>query len=314
MQSIDLFDGHCDTVSRRYTDGGGFWENSGHLDLKRTRKFGRYAQFFALFGDETTAPGLTMWEICRGEYALFQRELEKNGHCLSHCRTGAQAEAAFCASKTAAFLSVEGAELLDCALDKLDWAFEAGVRAINLTWNHANALSGSIAEEERRGLSGQGREFVYRMEELGMLVDVSHLSEPGFWDVAAIAKKPFFASHSNARAVFPAPRSLTDEQFTAIIEHRGVAGLNMYTSFLGDDPDMDTVIAHLEHFLPLGGERNVALGGDWDGISAMPRGFTGIWDMDRLYERLLQKNYHEALVRSVFYENLMRVVSEVCTI
>lgn len=314
MKSIHLFDGHCDTISRRYTDGGGFWENSGHLDLKRTSKFGRYAQFFAIFGDETTAPGLTMWELCQREYALFRRELEENSHCLAHCRTAAQAEAAFESGKAAAFLSVEGAQLLDCDLEKLDWAYKAGVRAINLTWNYANALSGSIAEEDRRGLSGEGRAFVCRMEELGILVDVSHLSRPGFWDVAAIAKKPFFASHSNAYKVFPAPRNLTDDQFTAIIEHGGVAGLNMYAQFLGDDPDIDTVIAHLEHFLSLGGEHNVALGGDWDGISAMPRGFTGIWDMDRLYERLLQKNYHEALVRGVFFENLMRVVSEVCTI
>lgn len=312
MERIDVFDGHCDTVSRRCEEGGGFWENDGHLDLRRTRKFGRYAQFFALFGDtdEMTAPP---WELCRRQYALFRRELEMNAPCIVHCCTATQAEQAFAEGRTAAFLSVEGAELLGCDLGRLEWAHEAGVRAINLTWNHANAFSGSIAEEERRGLSARGRDFVRRMEELGILVDVSHLSEPGFWDVAAIVKKPFFASHSNARTVFSAPRSLTDEQFTAIIEHRGVAGLNMYAEFLGRDPDVDTVIAHLEHFLSLGGAQNISLGGDWDGISKMPRGFTGIWDLDRLYERLLQKNYHEALVRGVFFENLMRVVSEVCT-
>lgn len=312
MHQIDLFDGHCDTLSRRLEEGGGLWENGGHLDLKRTRKFRRYAQFFALFADPDEHPGVPLWKLCRRQYALFLRELRENCAYLVHCRTGAEAKAVLRSGRAAAFLSVEGAELLDCDLCKLERAHAMGVRAVNLTWNHANALSGSNAEEPDRGLTEHGRAFVHRMEKLGMLVDVSHLSDPGFWDVAAIAGKPFFASHSNARAVFPASRNLTDGQFTAIIEHHGVAGLNMYSPFLGEDPDIDTVVAHLEHFLALGGERSVSLGGDWDGISAMPRGLTGIGDMDRLYERLLQRNYHEALVRGVFFENLMRVVNEVC--
>ena len=128
-----------------------------------------------------------------------------------------------------------------------------------------------------------------------------------------MAQKPFFASHSNSRAVFFDPRNLTDAQFTAIIEHHGVAGLNLYAGFLGEEADLDTVVAHLEHFLALGGEANVSLGGDWDGCETLPRGVSGIQDMDRLYERLLQRNYPEALVRALFYDNLMRVVSEVCT-
>jgi len=146
-----------------------------------------------------------------------------------------------------------------------------------------------------------------------MLVDVSHLSDPGFWDVAEELSGPFFASHSNARAVFSHPRNLTDEQFTAIIDHNGVVGLNLYANFLGERADLDTAIAHLEHWLELGGERTVALGGDLDGCSSLPEGITGIQDLDRLWERLLQRNYSEALVRALFFENLMRVVSEVCT-
>ena len=312
MQSIDLFDGHCDTISRSYETGEGFWENSGHVSLNQTRKFERYAQFFAVFGD-TDKIHTTPWEHFQREYAVFQQELEQNADTLTFCRTGNEAACANRGGKAAAFLSVEGAEFLNCDLSKLETGYQLGVRAVNLTWNHANALSGSIADEPTRGLTERGKTFVARMEALGMLVDVSHLSEPGFWDVAAMMKKPFFASHSNARAVFPAQRNLTDAQFTAIIEHRGVAGLNMFHDFLGKTPDMDCIIAHLEHFLALGGEKNVSVGGDWDGIPTPPSGIAGVWDMDRLYERLLQKNYHEALVRDVFYENLMRVVNEVCT-
>ena len=188
-----------------------------------------------------------------------------------------------------------------------------GVRAVNPTWNHANALSGSNAEEPERGLSPLGRSFVVRLGELGMLADLSHLSDPGFRDVAEMSQKPLFASHSNARAVFFHPRNLTDAQFTAIIDSNGVAGLNLYANFLGERPDADTVIAHLEHFWSLGGEKHVALGGDWDGCSALPAGFQGIQDMERLYDRLLQRNYGTSLLDDLFFNNLMRVVSEVCT-
>ena len=208
---------------------------------------------------------------------------------------------------------MEGAELLDCSLERLEEAHAMGVRAVNPTWNHVNALSGTNAEEPERGLTPQGRAFVRKMERLGMLVDVSHLSDPGFWDVVEELSGPFFASHSNARAVFSHPRNLTDEQFTAIIDHNGVVGLNLYANFLGERADLDTAIAHLEHWLELGGERTVALGGDLDGCSSLPEGITGIQDLDRLWERLLQRNYSEALVRALFFENLMRVVSEVCT-
>ena len=202
---------------------------------------------------------------------------------------------------------------LDAYLERLEEAHAMGVRAVNPTWNHVNALSGTNAEEPERGLTPQGRVFVRKMERLGMLVDVSHLSDPGFWDVAEELSGPFFASHSNARAVFSHPRNLTDEQFTAIIDHNGVVGLNLYANFLGERADLDTAIAHLEHWLELGGERTVALGGDLDGCSSLPEGITGIQDLDRLWERLLQRNYSEALVRALFFENLMRVVSEVCT-
>ena len=106
---------------------------------------------------------------------------------------------------------------------------------------------------------------------------------------------------------------MTDAQFTAIIAHNGVAGLNLYARFLGERADVDTVVAHLEHWLELGGEQNVCLGGDLDGCSLLPEGIKGIQDLDRLWERLLQRNYSEALLRALFFENLMRVVSEVCT-
>ena len=310
---MDLFDGHCDTILRCYLEGGGLRRQAGHLDLERRRGKGRWAQFFATFGSPEDMPGRSLWEVFLEEYALFRSEMDANADLVAFCRTGEEARAAFAAGKTAAFLSAEGAELLDCDPDKLRLAHRMGVRIVNITWNHPNALSGTNAEEPDRGLSEQGRAFVKTMGELGMLVDVSHLSDPGFWDVMEVTDRPVVATHSNARAIFPHPRNLTDEQFTAIINTNGVAGLNMYAGFLGEDPDFDTVVSHLEHFLALGGENNVSMGGDWDGITQMPRGMSGIQDMEKLYEHLLRRNYSESLLEKVFYSNLMRVVNEVCS-
>lgn len=170
--------------------------------------------------------------------------------------------------KAAAFLAVEGAELLGCDPGRLEQAAADGVVAINLTWNHANALSGSHCDEPSRGLSVIGREFVSKMEELHILVDVSHLSEAGFWDVAEMARRPFLASHSNTKFVWDHTRNLTDEQIAAIIKNQGVIGLNFYTEFVGGSRDLDMVRAHLDHILELGGVASVALGAT--GTDAIP--------------------------------------------
>lgn len=311
-----VFDGHCDTILRAYQDGRGFRKNVGHLDLERMAAHGYWAQFFALFwdqGETPPEPEKSLWDVFQAEYQVFFKELERNSDILALCRTAGEAELAWKSGKQAAFLSVEGAELLDCDLQKLERAYELGVRAVNLTWNYENALSGSNDQSPEKGLTAQGRAFVEKMQGLGMLVDVSHLSDPGFWDVIDMAKKPIFASHSNSRAVCSHPRNLTDGQFTAIIGNRGVAGLNMCDLFLGPDPDLDTAVAHIEHWLGLGGEKNISLGGDWDGITRPPRGVSGIQNLDKLIERLLGQNYSEDLVKDLLCNNLMRVVSEVCT-
>lgn len=319
---IKLFDGHCDTILRCYNsadayfNGGRMRENSGHVELARAHgAFDGYAQFFAIFADAETMPG-TYARHFEGEYALFCREMEANADIAVACRTAAEAERAISGGKIAAFLSVEGAEILECSLERLADAYKKGVRAVNITWNHANALSGTNVERPEQGLTGQGEAFVRRMQELGMLVDVSHLSDPGFWDVAALAEeagKPFFASHSNSRALCPHPRNLTDEQFKELARLGGVAGLNTCDEFLSETaPGLDAAVAHIEHFCGLGGEKNVAIGGDWDGCDLFP-GIERITDIGKLYERLLQRNFKETLVQDIFYNNLMRVVKEICT-
>ena len=311
MVPISVFDTHCDTISRCWREYEGLDRNSGAISLERTSDFGRYCQFFALW----TADGYTGYplggdSVERAYYALlrcFRDQIDRNKDKIIHCRTAEEAEQAHQQGKAAAFLSVEGGELLGCDPTRLDQVARDGVVAINLTWNHANALSGAHADQPERGLSEIGRRFVEKMEELRILVDVSHLSEAGFWDVAEIASRPFIASHSNAKSVWNHTRNLTNEQITAIIGNQGVIGLNFYEGFVGGSRDLDMVRAHLDRILELGGAGNVALGGDWDGcdlIGDLP----AIVSLPRLYEHLLLRGYEETVVQNLFYNNLMRVV------
>ena len=289
----------------------GLDSNSGAVSLERTASFGRYCQFFALW----TADGYTGYpsggdSVERAYHALlrcFKDQMARNPAKIVQCHTAGEAERANQQGKSAAFLSVEGAELLGCDPGRLDQAAEDGVVAINLTWNHANTLSGSNCDEPERGLSPVGREFVAKMEDLHILVDVSHLSEAGFWDVAEMARRPFIASHSNAKSVWDHTRNLTDEQINAIIKNQGVIGLNFYTEFVGGGRDLDAVRAHLDHILELGGASNAALGGDWDGCDTIAD-LPAIDSLPRLYEHLLRHGYRETVVQDLFYNNLMRVV------
>lgn len=311
MKPISVFDAHCDTISRCYYLHEDLRCNTGDLSLEKTERFARYCQFFALWTTKeyTDRDGCTMEEAYHALLGCFRAQMACNSDKIVQCRTVQDVEQAHRCGKAAAFLTVEGAELLGCAPARLDEAAAEGVVAINLTWNHANALSGSNCDASDRGLSPIGRDFVRKMEDLHILVDVSHLSETGFWDVIGMARRPIIASHSNARSVWNHTRNLTDEQINAIIKNQGAIGLNLYTDFVGGSRDFDALRAHLDHILELGGAACIALGGDWDGcetIAALP----SIDKLSCFYEYLLNHGYNETVVRGLFYNNLMRVVSQ----
>ena len=303
---IPFFDAHCDTLTQRNEP---LRENHGHLDLIRLHEYRTAGQLFAVFVDSAGKTGEECFSLCRHYVERFQRELAASGDIATQCRTGGDIERAFSENKTAALLSVEGAEILDCDPAKLREAEAWGVRAVNLTWNHANALSGTNAEEPERGLSARGRDFVREAERRRILMDVSHLSEKGFWDLLEISERPVIASHSNAKELCAHPRNLTDAQICALIENRGFIGLNVYAAFVGENPTMDAFVAHAEHMLSLGAEEVLGLGGDWDGCDSLAAGLTGIQDMPRLYEALYRRNYSEALLNKLFSGNLVRVLS-----
>ena len=325
---IPYFDAHCDTVyrcletgetsaldygdsreeqCRYYAASAHLRRNGGHFDLERSRQFSRCAQFFALFHDAAEAPADGLWAQCRRMHDFFLREMADNADIVCHCRTGREVDEAAAAGKTAALLSIEGADLLDCDVHKVETVAQWGVRFLNPVWNRANVLSGTNAEEPERGLSAAGRDFIHVLEEHAIYPDVSHLSDAGFWDLVHIARRPIVASHSNARAVCPHRRNLTDDQFRAIRDLGGVVGLNLYLDFVGQ-PTMDALVAHVEHFLALDGEKTLCLGGDLDGCEALAAGMTGMQDVPKLYEALKARGYSDALLEDIFWNNLRRLI------
>lgn len=307
---IPYFDAHCDTISCCRRDGRSLRKNAGHLDLDRLAVYEKAAQLFAMFYDLAHAPADGMLAEAKRQYAALQRELAKNSDVAVQCRTASEIRSANENGKIAAVLSCEGSELLNCDPENLEWAHGVGVKAINLTWNHANFLCGSNVSETSRGLNDLGREFVRRAQAYDILIDVSHCSDAAFWDLVKIAQKPVIATHSNARAVCGHTRNLTDDMFRALRETGGVAGLNFYSAFVSEQehPSMDGVVRHVEHWLELGGAKHIGLGADWDGCDPLAGGLSGVQDVPMLWEELSRRGYDDVLLEDIFYNNWLRVL------
>lgn len=290
-ERLPYFDAHCDTLSRCLQTGESLLQTAGQCDLNRLAAYSPCGQVFAMFHDSADVPPEGLFGRLRRMYALFCRERAAHPEKLG-----------------GAALSIEGGELLECSLRRLEEIGDWDVRAINLTWNHANALSGSHREEPERGLSPAGRAFVRKAQAMGILLDVSHLSDPGFWDLADMTELPLFASHSNSRAVCGHTRNLTDDQFRAIRDSGGVVGINLFNAFVGGD-SMEHLLAHFDHFLELGGEKTLALGSDWDGGIVGAGGIRGVEDMHLLAEAMAGHGYGKDLIWDIFYNNLARLLS-----
>ena len=296
---IPYFDAHCDTLSVLHSRGAewSLGANAAEVDIDRLSAYSPAAQVFAIWGGHYEE-----------KLALLRRSLARDGRAVL-CRTAEEVRKANAAGKVAALLSVEGAEILGCSIERLREARERdGLAMINLCWNCDNALCGA-AMDSGSGLTDAGRAFVRAAQDVGVAVDLSHASERTFWDVLETAQKPVIASHSNAAALSSEfPRNLTDEQFTALVKCGGGAGLNLCAGFIGLGRDIGACCAHIEHFLALGGEKSLFLGTDFDGIAAVPRGLYGVQDMWKLYEALLERGHSEELVQDIFYGDLLRIL------
>lgn len=298
---IPLFDCHCDTISRVIAEGGSLRKNGFHTDLERLHKFTPCAQVFAVCAETLDRPV----EKADAMLRRLSQEIEENSDIVTLCLNFHDIKKAAESGKVAVFISIEGCE----QISSLESAYQDGVRVLHPTWNFDNELCGA-AMGSGKGLTEKGRAFVKKAQHMGFALDMSHISERGFWDTLEACEKPVIAGHSNAKALCNVPRNLTDEQFNALVLIGGGAGINLYPEFLGLGKDINAVIAHIEHFLSLGGERSVFLGCDFDGIDSTPTGLDGVQKLDKLYNELLNLNYPEALVRALFWDNLYDIMEK----
>ena len=312
--NFPVFDFHCDTALALLGDdlnqAGSLRKNNGHIDLERAGQLGGYAQCFACFTTDIPEllQGISPIVLFERELATIQREVDKNSDLISIAYSAEEIEENRALGKMSAILTLEGTAGIDYNPGLLEDLWAIGFRVSSLGWNEKNPLTGSNVTGG--GLTDLGREYVKEAQKLGMRIDVSHISDEGFWDIMKITEAPILATHSNSRAEHNHSRNQTDEIYRANREPGGVAGYNTCRDFTGENPDLDTVCDHILHFMELDPEgKHIALGGDLDGVETMPDGFDGVQSYPALARHLLNRGLTEQNVMDIFWNNAIRVMT-----
>jgi membrane dipeptidase len=335
---VRVFDGHNDVLSRLHHAGGGNEEflrgGEGHLDLPSARQGGLAGGLFAVFPcspfkgadnpfavDYVKPPDRR--EVLAETLAMVDRlgAIEReSGGAVSVARDAAGLDACLDDDRAlAAVLHFEGAEAIDPGLERLAGFHDSGLRSLGLTWSRPNDFAHGVpfgfpgSPDQGPGLTDAGRALVKACNELRIVVDLAHLNERGFWDVAELSDAPLVASHSNAHALCPSPRNLSDDQLRAVGESGGVVGINFCVAFAredgADDPDtpLSAIAAHAAHVAELAGPDAVALGSDFDGAT-MPHELDRAAKLPALFEALRAFGFDEPELERIALGNWRRVL------
>jgi membrane dipeptidase len=274
-------------------------------------EYNGYIQVFASFVDQKNI-SVSPMNHCLTLLRKLHDEIKQNKDKITLIQSAKDLETVSKEKKMGAILSLEGGEALDGNLSAIWMYHQLGVRLITLTWNWANELADGILESRGGGLTQFGKEAVAMMEQLGILIDVSHLSEQGFWDVAESTKKPFVASHSCVKALCAHPRNLTDAQISCLIQRRGGIGINFYPVFLSEDGTcgIEEILRHMEYILEMGGDDVLGIGSDFDGVSFLPEGMQGVQDIKGLILGMEAKGWDKKLQEKLLFSNFHRIFKE----
>ena len=288
MKKYSVFDAHCDTLHRVCDEGGDINKNVFNTDTARMREYKSYSQIYAMFIDTKyyNSPKIRMKSL----YEIY-RNSDFNG--------------------ITPYLSLEGGEVIE-SLEDVDYLHSIGVRCVNLAWNNSNKICGG-ADDPDTDITPFGCDVVKKLNEKGILIDVSHLNDKSFYSVADITTKPLIASHSNSRAVCNHRRNLTDEMFKKICESGGCVGINLYPPFVKETGkcNIDDVLIHIEHFMNHGGENHIGIGADFDGVSDnLPEGIKGCQDLYKVFDKMYDLGYSDDIVEKVTHRNFRRIFTE----
>ncbi len=322
---MPIIDMHCDTISRDSFPEEGLRSNQLQIDLHKMKKAGYLLQNFALFVNLETDPnplasGLRMAD-------MFHEEMAKNGDLIRPVTTYKEIMDNMRQGLMSALLTLEEGEICQGDVRILRDFYRLGVRMITLTWNHSNSIgapnnyktaSTIYGEPDMTGLSANGLAFLAEMERLGIIIDVSHLSDGGFYDVLHHTSKPFVASHSNARALAPHCRNLTNDMIYQMGERGCVTGLNYCKAFLNPFDDWSTakggaadIARHARYITDIGGIEVLGLGSDFDGCD---NDFSDCSKINLLEEELKKQGFRSSEIDKIFYQNVLRVYKDLLSI
>lgn len=320
MKKFNIVDLHCDTLMELYLRKTDLKAFDGHINLEKLQKGGSMVQSFAVFiptFDSAKRNGVTEtpYEYFHHVADVFDREMAAHSDVIRPVRCYDDIMKNIADGKLSGLLTIEDGVPVDGKIERVQEFYDRGVRMIALTWNYENSIgypNSRDPEQHKLGLKPFGLEVVSKMDELGMMIDVSHLSEGGFWDIVKHGKKPFIASHSCARALCDHPRDLTDEQLKALGNKGGICGINFCSGFLNKDSDYTAVadiVRHASYIANVAGIDAVAMGSDFDGIGNGLEfqdfaGFPMIVDG-------LAKVFSEDEVDKICHGNALRVIKEV---
>ena len=344
MAEFSIFDGHNDTLLRFYqNDDVNFSDfftemKDGHIDLPRARQGGFAGGFFAVYVPNPnrriapdSMPDMTKPYVpealelrysqgiaLRSMADLFRLEAESAGQ-IKVVRTADELQGCIDKDIFAAIMHFEGAEAIDEDLDALEVFYRAGMRSLGIVWSRPTIFASGVpfafpsSPDIGPGLTDAGKRLVERCNELGIMIDLSHMNEQGFWDVAALSDAPLVATHSNVHALCPASRNLTDRQLDTIKASDGMVGLNFATGFLradgGWDPDtpLSTMVEHLDYLVERLGESRVGFGSDYDG-ARVPAAVGDVSKLPNLIAALKSAGYDDRLLHKLTHQNWVRVL------
>lgn len=304
MPIIDL---HADTIDRIYNECTNLARNTYHIDLEKLKKGGYLAQWFALFTD-SEAVNEPLMDYVKKMYEYFMHQLQINSDQIELATSYAEYEKLKCQGKLAAFLSLEEAAPIGNSLEQMEVLYDMGVRMMTFTWNHKNQFGAPHHLQE--GLSPFGKALAEYLSSRKMLIDISHLSEAGVWDLFDCYKKPIIASHCNAYQVHPHSRNLSDAVIKRIAKSGGIIGVNFYSYFLDgtDTSSCEAIMRHIDHLYQIGGKDVLALGTDFDGMNCNLE-VCNAGKMGKLIE-VLSGTYSDTIVEAFCYKNAERVIKE----
>ena len=307
-----MIDLHCDTMMQLldHPDSGDLYRNTWKIDIEKLQKAHSKIQDFALFINmgETNDP-YGRYEEMRN---LCVSQIHNYGEHIQHVLSYQDVESVYKSGKIGALMSIEEGGVLGGDLNKLKQAYQDGVRLITLTWNYPNGLGEPHCGEQHKKLTSKGVEFVEAMQELGIIVDCSHLNDAGTEQLGDILDVPFIASHSNARELRYHTRNLPDNLIRLIANKGGIIGLNFAQNFLGTSPisRIEDIVKHGLYFIDKGGEDVVALGTDFDGIPPNTE-IADMSQMSRLYDAFKEAGLSVEQCEKLFWKNADRLLKEI---